>query len=259
MTPRFVWIVPCHNEAARIDGKAFVRLVDARADVDILFVDDGSDDRTLEVLAGVARERPNRVRTLSLASNQGKAEAVRCGLLHALTGGASFVGYLDADLATSLDEMARLSDVLVERGADVVLGARVSMLGRRIERTHLRHYLGRIFASATSVMLGLRVYDTQCGAKVFRASSALRAALAAPFLSRWVFDVELLGRLLTGGEEAPPIDASKILEEPLLAWRDIPGSKLSLGSMARAPLDLARVARDLARRSRVAHRPGEAS
>lgn len=254
MTPRFVWTVPCHNEEARIDRNAFVTLVDSRADVDVLFVDDGSDDRTLEVLGDMVRQRPNRLRTLSLESNQGKAEAVRRGLLDALANGAAFVGYLDADLATPLDEMSRLSNIIVERGADVVLGSRVSMLGRRIERTHTRHYLGRVFASAASVVLGLNVYDTQCGAKIFRASSALSAALATPFVSRWVFDVELLGRLLTGGEEGPPIDASRILEEPLLSWRDIPGSKLSLGSMAGAPLDLVRVARDLARRSRLSQR-----
>ena len=95
----------------------------------------------------------------------------------------------------------------------------MALLGHRIERSWARHYLGRLFATASSQVLGLPVYDTQCGAKVFRDGPALRAALATPFTSRWAFDVELLGRLGTGADR-------RFLEVPLERWHDVGGSKL---------------------------------
>jgi len=250
----FVWVVPCHDEEARLHGDAFLALVDARPDIDVLFVDDGSTDRTSDVINSLAMRRRERLHTLALFPNHGKAEAVRRGLLHALAMNPRFVGYLDADLATPIDEMCRLSDLLRDKGMDAVLGTRVSMLGRHIERSGIRHYLGRIFATAASPILGLRVYDTQCGAKVFRATAALEGALSAPFLSRWTFDVELLGRLLTGGPDVDAMPVARVVEEPLQRWSDVPGSKLSFGAMVQAPMDLARVAMDLSVRRRRIHK-----
>jgi glycosyltransferase involved in cell wall biosynthesis len=246
----FVWVVPCHDEEHRLDRDAFVALVDERPDVRVLFVDDGSTDRTGHVIDALAGERPGRLEGLSLPTNCGKAEAVRRGLLHALSTGPRFVGYLDADLATPIREMSRLSDLLRERGVDAVLGSRVALLGRNIERNAARHYLGRVFASAASLMLGLRVYDTQCGAKVFRSSAALEAALAEPFASRWAFDVELLGRLLAAHREAVPPRTADIIEEPLLEWREVQGSKLNLLGFCRAPLDMGKIALRLRARGR---------
>jgi hypothetical protein len=87
------------------------------------------------------------------------------------------------------------------------------------------------------VALRLPVYDTQCGAKLFRSGPALEAALAAPFVSRWVFDVELLLRLLSG-EGADRIGPEQMRELPLRTWRDVGGSTLRLRSMLRAGLQL---------------------
>ena len=124
------------------------------------------------------------------------------------------------------------------------------MLGYDIDRSAVRHYLGRVFATAASLILQARVYDTQCGAKLFRAGPALHGALATPFLSRWAFDVEFLGRLLIGSPAVPPLPLSAIVEVPLPVWHDVKGSKLGLGGMARTLRDLALVASDMAARRR---------
>src|SRR5690606_38221872 len=98
--------------------------------------------------------------------------------------------------------------------------------GRAIERHAWRHYLGRVFATAASLALRLRVYDTQCGAKLFRASDRLAELFRDPFRARWIFDVELIARLIRQRRgTALPGAESVIYEFPLLEWRDVPGSK----------------------------------
>jgi glycosyltransferase involved in cell wall biosynthesis len=235
--PKTVLIVPCYNEAARLDRVEFLRLAGARPNVEVLFVDDGSRDHTAEIVESMRALEP-RISLHRLERNRGKAEAVRQGLAAALERGAEVVGYADADLATPVDELLRLVRSLEESGAAVVLGARVRLLGTAIERRPLRHYLGRIFATVASLALRLTVYDTQCGAKLFRRTDALAHALATPFRSRWAFDVELLDRMLRGSEAAAGLQASDFREVPLLAWRDAAGSKLGIRAMIRAGLDL---------------------
>jgi hypothetical protein len=198
----------------------------------------------------VAAERPGRVRALSLTPNRGKAEAVRQGMRDALEAGADVVGFLDADLSTPPAEVDGLLAALARPGVQVAIGARIGMLGYDIDRSAVRHYLGRVFATAASLILQARVYDTQCGAKLFRANPALTAALSMPFLSRWAFDVELLGRLLIGTPAVPALPITAIVEVPLAIWHDVKGSKLGLGGMARTARDLALVANDMTARRR---------
>jgi glycosyltransferase involved in cell wall biosynthesis len=240
-------VIPCFNEPRRLDHAGLAELL-ADPELDLVLVDDGSTDETANVLHALAAREPLRTSVLSLAENQGKAEAVRRGLLHALDAAPAIVGYADADLATPPRELLRLCALLRESSAEAVLGSRVALLGRDVDRSPARHYLGRVFATAASLALGTHVYDTQCGAKLFRASRALRAALSEPFRSRWAFDVELLGRLLAGSPGVPPLPASALIEEPLREWRDVAGSKLGAGQMLRTVTDLARIHRDLARR-----------
>jgi len=247
---RAALVVPCYNEAARLDGAALIALCDARPDLRLVLVNDGSTDGTLQLLQEIAAQRPSRVEVVSLPANAGKAEAVRQGLLATLAGPSDLVGFFDADLSTPVTEMVRLLGIMEEREVAVVLGARVRMLGTDIRRLAVRHYLGRVFATVVSAMLDLSVYDTQCGAKVFRRSAALSAALEAPFLSRWAFDVELLGRLLVGTPGAAPVAVEDLLEVPLVRWHDVPGSKLSPAAMIGTLKDLAVIRADLARRRR---------
>ena len=128
------------------------------------------------------------------------------------------------------------------------MGSRVQLLGRAINRKSARHYLGRIFATCASLSLGLPVYDTQCGAKLFRRTQALAEALREPFSSRWAFDVELLARLIRPCAGILAIPVARIWEEPLLTWTDVPGSKMRLAAALWTALELARIGWKLRRR-----------
>jgi glycosyltransferase involved in cell wall biosynthesis len=235
--PRVVLVVPCYDEALRLDVAAFERALGATPRLSLVLVDDGSTDATPDVLRQLAAAHPTRCEVLSLARNVGKAEAVRTGLRHALAGPAAYVGYWDADLATPFDALPDFATALDRRpDCQAVLGSRVRLLGRRIERRTTRHYLGRIFATVASIALRMPVYDTQCGAKLFRASPRLRDVVAEPFTSRWAFDVELIARLRAALGAADVDEA--FCELPLLAWHDVAGSKLRASSALRSGLDL---------------------
>jgi dolichyl-phosphate beta-glucosyltransferase len=257
---RLTVVVPCYNEAERLDGPPLLAFLDQHPEARLILVDDGSKDATLARIEALAAERPGRIETLALHPNRGKAEAVRVGMSRALAAadaageGASIVGFLDADLSTPPDELPDLLEALARPGVEVAIGARVALLGKDIERSAVRHYLGRVFASAASLILHAPVYDTQCGAKLFRDTPSLRGALAQPFLSRWAFDVELLGRLFAGSDEVPPVPLSAVVEVPLTTWRDVKGSKLTPRAMAFTLADLARIEVDLAGRRRRARR-----
>lgn len=229
-------VVPCFNEAQRLDTDNLVALAKLGR-CHVLVVDDGSTDGTADTVAAVADREP-LITVLRLTRNRGKAEAVRAGLNQVIAHGHDLVGYCDADFAAPAHEIARLLD-FADGGADVVLGSRVALLGHHVERSLVRHYTGRVFGTLTSLVLGVGVYDTQCGAKVFRATDHLAATLALPFVSRWSFDVELLGRLLAAAD--PPT----CVEVPLLEWRDVAGSKLNFVASLRSTADLLRIRRSL--------------
>lgn len=227
-------VVPCYDEAERLRRDELLAALDRWPWLSFVLVDDGSRDATLQVLQKLATERPDRVRLVALERNFGKAEAVRQGVLAAVESSPWAFGYWDADLATPLDELPRLVTALQDEHALVALGSRVRLLGRAIERRAERHYIGRVYATFVSLILGLDVYDTQCGAKVFRNEPATRRLFEAPFATRWSFDVELLLRLVESeraGEIGPIPQVCR--EVPLERWEDVPGSKLGLRSAPR--------------------------
>ncbi len=230
-------VIPCYNEEQRLEPARVTELLEA-ANCTVLLVNDGSTDNTGSLLASLAAT-DERISVLTLAKNCGKAEAVRQGLQGALATGADLVGFADADFATPPSEIARLVQICRETDRRVVFGARVALLGHDIERGLFRHYTGRLFATCSSLVLGFDVYDTQCGAKLFAATTQLHSALAQPFVGRWSFDVELLGRLAAAdGTEG-------FLEVPLLHWREIGGSKLGMSDSIRSTAELWSVRRRL--------------
>ena len=239
---RAIVVVPCYNEAKRLNMRAIQDFGRRSETVDLLFVNDGSRDETLELLEHLHQTNPRRFSFLHLAKNGGKAEAVRQGFLMALDSGADAIGFWDADLATPLAEIEPFCRVLEARPEiDVVIGTRMNLLGHRIERTTVRRYLGRLFARVASLALGVRIFDTQCGAKLFRVTPRLSRYFSKPFLTRWIFDVEILARMQQAHRAAAAPLARTIYEYPLDAWRDVAGSSLKKGDFVKAIGELARI------------------
>ena len=232
-------VVPFYNEARRLALGPFDAFLRAVPDAGLVLVDDGSTDETRSLLESFVAAHPGRAELVGLPANRGKGEAVRLGVQRAIEGHPDFFGYWDADLSAPLELVSELLAIFEARPElEIVQGARVQLLGREIERSTLRHYVGRAGATAIATSLGLRVYDTQCGAKLFRATPGVRALFDEPFFARWLFDVEILARLVRARGAAGA--ARAVYEHPLSVWRDVPGSKVR-------PLDYLAAARDLLR------------
>jgi len=214
-------VIPCYNEAKRLD---FEKYRSVKSNCYFLFVNDGSTDNTLEILKN---NLSKNMFLLDLDKNRGKAEAVRRGFLYTkalpIFDELEWVGFMDADLATPLRELNNFVSYskFYDEKIDSVWGSRVRKLGSKIERTAVRHYLGRIYATAVHIVLGVKSYDSQCGAKLFRKES-IDEFFSEPFVSKWSFDVEILLRMKD----------LKIIECPVHEWKDVPGGSLKIPSVA---------------------------
>jgi dolichyl-phosphate beta-glucosyltransferase len=241
--PRTIVVVPCFNEARRLNLPAIQDFGRRTEAADLLFVDDGSSDETLELLEHLNQYNPLRFGFLHLTHNRGKAEAVRQGLLLAMHTGADYVGFWDADLATPLSDIEPFRRVLDQKPEiELVVGTRMRLLGHKIERRPLRSWLGRLFANTASLALGVRMFDTQCGAKLFRVTPGLEQLFERQFLTRWIFDVEILARMECARRDTNrPRLRDSIYEFPLDAWRDVAGSAVKSGDFLKATVELARI------------------
>jgi glycosyltransferase involved in cell wall biosynthesis len=241
--PRAIIVVPCYNEARRLNMRAIQDYGRRTEIAELLFVDDGSRDETPDLLAHLHRNNPRRFSYINLQPNGGKAEAVRQGVLAALQSNPDYVGFWDADLATPLADIESFARVLDQRpDIEMVIGTRMRLLGHRVERQRLRYWLGRLFANTASLALGVRVFDTQCGAKLFRATPSLPQLFARPFLTRWIFDVEILARLAQLRRGSATAGLRQVVYElPLDSWHDVAGSTLKRGDFAKAIGELAKI------------------
>jgi len=239
---RLILVVPCYNEEQRLPVDELRKFRCDGVRLEFCFVNDGSRDGTLALIESLAKEDPERFSVVNLERNGGKAEAVRRGILATIDRKPDLVGFWDADLATPLAEIASFLDVFRTRPEiEMVFAARVRLLGRSISRNPRRHYVGRVGATLISSSLGLAVYDTQCGAKMFRATDQVRSLFADPFLSRWLFDVEIIARFVNQrGRDAA---ARAIYELPITAWHDVKGSKVKGGDFVKALRDLWKIHR----------------
>ena len=216
-------VIPCYNEANRLPVADYSCFLKRKLPVKLLFVNDGSTDNTHAVLEQLRSLYPDQVLCLDLFKNSGKAAAVRKGMQHLLSGSFQKYAYLDADLSTTLNECLSLAEKVSEN-VPFVFGSRILKIDNQIQRKWHRFLIGRIVASLISKMLGIKVYDTQCGCKIFDARTAADL-FASPFSSKWLFDVELFFRMIKKVGKDRIQDAT--LEVPLQQWIDTSDSRVS--------------------------------
>ena len=234
-------IIPFYNEINRFPKDEFLEFLHGDRATFFCLVNDGSTDGTGIMLEALYEKYPDRILVIS-QHNRGKAAAVRAGMMASLLHfQCPYYGYFDADLSTRLEESFIFRSRLTDRPSlQYVFGSRVAIHGVKIERSLYRHLIGRVIATFISNILHLRVYDTQCGAKLFKRSMA-ECVFEKPFITRWLFDVEILARIIgmAGREEMENVAA----EVPVSSWTDKGGSKISWTYGFRVWFDLMRIRR----------------
>ncbi len=235
--PGLAIIVPCYNEQPRLNLEAVDELVGGIGDATLYFVNDGSRDNTIGVLNTMAEKYPGRVYVISYAENEGKARAIAKGIRQvAATNTFSYIGYMDADFSTPVREYIKLYRTILEEKAGFIFGSRIKKLNSGINRKPSRHLIGRTISTIIDLHFKLGIYDTQCGAKIFSVEM-LDAAFATPFYCNWLFDVEIFIRLKQKNM------LKEGIELPLLGWKDIHGSKLSIKTFPKICRELLTLAR----------------
>jgi glycosyltransferase involved in cell wall biosynthesis len=218
-------VIPCYNEEKGISNSEYSNFLNNNPEAFICFVNDGSTDNTLRILNVLKEKHPSQIYVLSLEKNSGKAEAVRAGINYCNANFQhQYIGYLDADLATTLEEFIDLRNYL--KGEIVFsFGSRIRKIGSTIERENSRFLIGRVVATFISNILDIKVYDTQCGSKLFTKEIS-EQLFEKEFISRWLFDVEIFYRMihLFGKEKA----IKKMVEVPLKLWVEKGDSKIKL-------------------------------
>ncbi|HET9342477.1 MAG TPA: dolichyl-phosphate beta-glucosyltransferase [Candidatus Eremiobacteraceae bacterium] len=214
--PVFSIVIPAYNEEKRI-VRTLLAYAPVFADSEIIVVLDGCTDRTAEFVHALSAT--NRcVRAIETAGRAGKGGAIVTGMAHAT---ADVVAFTDADGATEPEEMRRLCEMA--RTRDAVVGSRwLPGADVVVPQPLLRRAASRVFNRIVRTLFGLRVSDTQCGAKAFRAD-ALAPTLVEIETADFAFDVDLLVALARRGCD--------ITEVPV-RWRHVGGSKVDLAGGA---------------------------
>lgn len=214
-------VIPCFNECKRLKVTELRKFIALHPEILFIFVNDGSSDNTIESLGKIVLGNSSKI--INLPTNQGKAEAVRQGMLEAVKFNC-ICGFWDADLATPLSEIPLMTAVLQKNSFACVVGSRWQHLGNCcIKRNWFRHIISRVLATFISLYLKLPIYDSQCGAKLFSAEAA-QIVFKEPFITRWLFDVEIIRRL----QQQYGMLTPQVCEFPLNQWVEAEGSKLSL-------------------------------
>ena len=202
--PTYSIVLPAFNESERIAAtieNIFTFAAKKSWQTEIIVVNDGSTDDTVEVVRRCAATRPG-LRLLQNPGNRGKGYSVRHGMLQAQ---GEILLFSDADLSSPIAEAEKLF-AAIAAGADIAIGSRWLKTELQLRRQPLyRQIYGRIFNLALHLILGLQFKDTQCGFKAFTRRAA-HALFPLQKIERWGFDPELLylaKRLHLRVEEVP--------------------------------------------------------
>jgi dolichyl-phosphate beta-glucosyltransferase len=220
-------VVPCFCESKRLPAflPALCNQMQALNGVEILVVEDGSGrDEAARIKSFVDSLRQNfscLLPLLQLPSNLGKGGAVYAGWNQVT--GAEWLGFVDADGSCSASEVARLiemsrASLSASNLKTAIFASRVKLLGRRVDRLFKRHLLGRVYATLVSELLGVAVYDSQCGLKLIP-KVAYEAVADRLRIKGFAFDVELMVALL---------DTGYSIHEIPIDWSEVPGGKVKL-------------------------------
>ena len=231
-------IVPCYNESDRLPVNKYFDFLKLNKKVKIIFVNDGSTDNTKNLVNKLFNEFPKQIKILSYKINKGKGNAVRDGFLYAVRQNMNGnLAYLDADLSTSLEECKLLSEKINDK-VKFVFGSRIRRSNNIIKRKFHRFIIGRTIASIISLIIGVSIYDTQCGCKIMD-QKLVKLSFEKAFLSRWLFDVEIFLRLIDFYGKEKFLEISK--EAPLKSWIDTEDSRVKFIHAPRIILDLLRI------------------
>lgn len=232
-------LIPAYNEEGRLPVEEVERFLNNHdySNYKVIFLNDGSSDGTQHLLDTIANKYPNKVEPIHFKRNEGKAETVRKGMVQVYSQ-FEYLGYLDADLATSIEEFYALAQRASRENKKICFGSRIKKLGSEIKRTTKRHILGRVFATLSNSIIKVPVYDTQCGAKVFH-HSLVEDTFSEKFISKWLFDIEIICRILVQHGQQYFLESA--LEVPLKKWKEKGGSKINLKDTITFPLELLRI------------------
>lgn len=183
-------IIPAFNEQDRISATLHdIRdyLEGKQYKYEVLVVNDGSTDRTSEVVKTVLPHMAN-LRIIDNETNHGKGKVVRQGMLSA---NGRWRLFMDADNSTNVQSLEKLLP-FGEQGYDVVVGSRrVSGAKIKVKQNWLRDLLGGVFRMLVALIVPVGVKDTQNGFKLFSARAA-EEIFRKQRMMTWAFDVEIL-------------------------------------------------------------------
>ncbi|MFI1773309.1 response regulator [Thalassobellus citreus] len=233
-------VIPCYNEEERLLSKEFTDYIDQNSGYHLCFVNDGSKDKTLEVLNDLRKGREDFITVYNCEKNGGKAEAVRLGMLHmAKKTDLDYIGFLDADLSTDLADFDDLVKTIEHSNFKIVSGSRITRMGANIAKESARQIISLTINFIIRKILKMNFKDTQCGAKIFH-KDVIGIAFNQKFVTQWIFDVEIFKRMTLhfGLKKAKAM----LCEQPLKRWIHADGSKLSMKDSIKIMGQLAQIA-----------------
>jgi len=189
-------VIPLYNEESRFESTYWQRIVDLNPTVQWVFIDDGSKDLTFNLLTGLLNPKRKNIQLVKSDINKGKGESIRCVFQKLLLNEEyNFIGFVDSDGAFGQKDIFKLLNLTQNLDDEIsaIFTSRISLSGRNIQRSKLRHYLGRIVI--TFILFPKKDYfpwDTQAGMKIYRNTKALQKSFEAKFRTRWLFEIEHL-------------------------------------------------------------------